>query len=238
MRIDKEIVLGGKGYVFVNGIPFAYASGFELRAEWETSTLARSHAIAPDRIFYKSSNWTLTIPVKEVLLKKHYGTLFSAATITGETLKVKDVDGITDGSGNITFADVIPTGYTLDNASAVPLIVSTTTSKFDLYAEAATVTGDDVTFTGLPANAQVKAYLVFAKSGDLLRFTINTQPMPAVIEGVFIDPLGGGVGIKIYKAIPRNLSFTGIGDDFIEQNLEFQVMADETGKIGDMWLIE
>ncbi|MEM0472618.1 MAG: hypothetical protein QXX84_06960 [Sulfolobales archaeon] len=238
MRLDKELVLGGKGYVFINGIPFAYASGFELRAEWETSTLARSHAVAPDRIFYKTSNWTLTIPVKQVLIKLHYGTLFSAADLTGETLRVKDVDGITDSGGNITFTDIIPAGYSLSNASSVPLIVSTLASKFDLYAVPATITGDDVSFSGLPANAQVKAYLVFSKSGDLIRFTINTQPRPAVIEGVFLDPLGGGVGIKIYKAIPRNLSFTGIGDDFMEQNLEFQVMADETGAIGDMWLIE
>lgn len=236
--IDKEVVLTGKGYVFINGIPFAYASGFELKADFETSTLARSHASAPDRIFHKGSTWTLTIPVKEILLKKHYGTLFTVSTLTEPILKAVDVDGYTDDAGSITFAGVIPIGYSLANISSVPLIVSTTTSKFDLYVESATVSGGNVSFSGLPANAKVKAYLVLSKDGEKIRFSINSRPVECEVEGMFIDPFSGQVGIKVFKAVPKNLSFTGLGDDFVEQTLEFDVLGDETGRIADLWLIE
>lgn len=236
--VDKEVVLSGKGYIFVNGIPFAYASGFELRADFETSTLARSHASAPDRIFHKGSTWSLTIPIKEILLKKHYGTLFTVSTLTEPILKTVDVDGRTDDAGNITFTGVIPAGHSLANASSVPLIVSTTTSKFDLYVESATVLGGDVSFSGLPANAKIKAYLVLSKDGEKIRFSINSRPEECEIEGMFIDPFNGQIGIKVFKAVPKNLSFTGLGDDFMEQTLEFDVLGDEIGRVADLWFIE
>lgn len=236
--VDKEVVLSGKGYVFINGIPFAYATGFELKADFETSTLTRSHANVPDRIFHKGSTWSLTIPVKELLLKKHYATLFSASTLTEPILKAVDVDGYTNGSGSITFTGAVPTGYSLANSTSVPLIISTSTSKFDLYVENATVSGGDVSFSGLPANAKVKAYLVLSKDGEKIRFNINTRPVECEVEGMFIDPFGGQIGVKVYKAIPKNFSFSGIGDDFMEQSLEFNVLGDEKGNVADMWLIQ
>jgi len=155
-----------------------------------------------------------------------------------DVFRAVDVDGITDGSGNITFADVIPTGYTLANADSVPLIVSTSTSKFDLYVEDATVSGGDVSFTGLPANAKVKAYLVFAKSGEAVEFDINTVPRPVSVKAYFIDPFDGQVGVEVYRCIPRTFGFKGLGEDFQEQSIEFDVLGDDNGKVFRVWHIE
>lgn len=238
-RIEKEVVLGGKGYIFVNGIPFAYASGFELRGEYETSQLARSHALIPDRILYKGASFSLSVPVKQVLLKSHYATLFSGVeTSSEEILKAKDYDGTTNSSGDIVFSGVIPSGFSLANAGSVPLIISDDTSKFDLHIGAATVVAGDVSFTGLPANARVKAYFVFSKTGTKFKFNAYSPPRPVEIEAMFIDPFDGQVGIKIYKAIPKNFNFSGLGDDFVEQPLEFTVLANEQGEVFEMWQIE
>jgi len=238
-RIEKELVLGGKGYVFINDIPFAYATGFELKGDWETKTLARSHALVPDRIFYTSSKWSLTIPVKQLLLKSHLMTFYTAMYRPGtDILKAVDVDGITDSSGDITFTDIVPTGYTVANIDSVPLVVSTDTSKFDLYVESGTVSGSDIVFTGLPANAKIKAYLVFKKSGEAIEFDINTTPKPVSVQGYFIDPFDGQVGIEVFRAIPKNFGFKGLGEDFQEQTLEFDVVGDDNGKVFRVWHIE
>lgn len=240
--VDREFVLDGKGFVFINGIPFAYASSFELTMTWEQSSLTRSHATTPDRFFIKSANAELTINVKQLLIKKHLLEFYTALNSSGvEIYKARYVEGTTDSSGNITFDNLVSSteaslGWDVENYTATPLVISTATSKFDLYVESGTRAVDlsgniDISFSGLPANARVKAYFILSKTGESVVFNINTIPKPVAIQGFFIDFDKGQVGIEIYKAIPKNLRFSGLGDDFQEIPLEFQVIGNEKGDV-------
>lgn len=239
--LDREYVLSGKGFVFINGIPFAYATSFELTGTWEQSGLARSHATVPDRYFVKDANWELKIAVKQLFIKKHLVDFYTTLTSSSSTvLKARYVEGMTNGSGSITFDNLLTSaetsaGWNVDNLSAVPLIISTDASKFDLYVESGTATTDldgnvDVSFTGLPANAQVKAYFILSRTGERIVFNINTAPKPVNVKGMFIDFDKGQVGIEVYKAIPKNLKLSGLGDDFQEIPMEFQVLGNEKGE--------
>lgn len=240
--IDREYVLNGKGFVFINGIPFAYATSFELTGTWEQSGLARSHATIPDRYFIKDANWGLTITVKQLFVKKHLVDFYTALTSSSSTvLKARYIEGMTSSSGSITFDNLITSaessaGWNVENLDAVPLIISTSTSKFDLYIESGTATTDldgniDVSFTGLPANAQVKAYFILYRTGERVIFNINTVPNPVNVKAMFIDYDKGQVGIEVFKAIPKNLKLSGLGDDFQEIPMEFQVLGNEKGEV-------
>lgn len=240
--LDREFVLSGKGFVFINEIPFAYATNFELTGTWEQSGLTRSHATVPDRYFVKDANWGLTIAVKQLFVRKHLADFYTTLISSSSTvLKARYVEGTTNSSGSITFDNVIMSsetlaGWNIENLSAVPLIISTNTSKFDLYVESGTATTDldgnvDVSFAGLPPNAQVKAYFVLYRTGERITFNINTVPKPVNVKAMFIDFDKGQIGVEVYKAIPKNLKLSGLGDDFQEIPMEFQVLGNEKGEV-------
>lgn len=179
-QIGREILYKGKGIVFINDIPFAYAKSAEVSQSFDKVTATRSHERIPDRVEYTKGELKLTLSLQSTITQKDFLLFFTAEEDIDKPLFFSEtVHASFDSGGEYS--------HSFDS-TWVPVKIMAVDDEFRVYELVSGTDWDNPAAGALHftvsdfANKTVRLYITYRVTGTKIRMSGLAEPKSVSIR--------------------------------------------------------